>query len=65
MSETSMKELDVRVIEFNLRRGTLPLDQYKKYLESLPDSAEEAIETQVTFEPIVASRAEGSANDES
>ena len=65
MSETSMKELDVRVIEFNLRRGTLPLDEYKKYLESLPDSADEAVETEVTFEPIVASRAEDSADDAS
>lgn len=33
---------DVRVLETNLRRGKLTAEQYKAYLDNLPDDAENA-----------------------
>ena len=33
---------DVRVLETNLRRGRLTADQYKAYLDTLPDDADNA-----------------------
>lgn len=58
MSDTIPKEQDVRVLEFQLRRGQITAEQYQAYLESLPDCASEATETQVRFEARFARSAE-------
>lgn len=42
-------EYDVRVVEHKLRRRELNQDQVKAILEALPDSADEAVETETRF----------------
>lgn len=43
------KKFDVRVLEQRLRRGVITREQYEKYLASLPDDAENAVETTTRF----------------
>ena len=55
--------LDVRVLEFHLRRGTLTREEYDKVLSGLPDEADEAVETQVRFAANFEARAYGEGAD--
>lgn len=50
MTDGIRKEFDVRVVDFHLRRRSVTHEEYEKYLASLPDDAEEADETETTFE---------------
>ena len=40
---------DVRVVHHHIRRGETTREALQKYLDSLPDDAEEGVPTQVTF----------------
>jgi hypothetical protein len=40
---------DTRVLHHRVRQGILSAEDYQKHLESLPDSAGEAIETETRF----------------
>jgi len=54
---------DVRTQNFRLLRKEISHDDLKGFLESLPDDAEEAVETETRF--IASGRSEGSdASDE-
>jgi hypothetical protein len=43
------KKFDNRVIERHLRAGTITAEEYKKYLDSLPDEADLAEPSKVRF----------------
>jgi hypothetical protein len=43
------KKFDNRVIERHLRAGTVTAEEYKKYLDSLPDEADYAEPSKVRF----------------
>ena len=42
-------DFDVRVVEFNIRRGTVKREEYQKLLDKLPDETEEGEETETRF----------------
>lgn len=44
------KEFDVRVVRFHLREGNVSPKDHQEYLDSLPDEAEEAVESEVRFD---------------
>lgn len=44
------RHFDVRIVEAQIRRGTITADDYKAYLASLPDDAEHAEPSNVVFE---------------
>ena len=52
MNET----FDNRTIHHKIRRGELTRSQYNEYLASLPDDAEEGVETETRFAPTFANR---------
>jgi hypothetical protein len=49
-------EYDVRVLEHMLRRGLVSQKQVDAYLSTVPDSADNADETEVKFEATAARR---------
>ncbi len=51
MTRDESKLYDVRILERNLRRGTLSRKDYEKYLKGLPDRASNASWTRVWEEP--------------
>ncbi|MFK7929076.1 MAG: hypothetical protein AB8H79_12860 [Myxococcota bacterium] len=51
MTDDIQKEYDVRVVDFHLRRRSVSREDFNKYLEALPDDAEEGQETVTRFEP--------------
>lgn len=52
------KEFDVRVVNYHLRRRTVSTDEYRDFLASLPDDADEAVETEVRFDNTYERRAD-------
>jgi hypothetical protein len=42
---------DNRVVQYHIRRGTVTEAQWQAHLDSLPDDAEEALETETQFSP--------------
>ncbi len=42
MAEIKTEEFDVRVIPYNMRRGSVTHDQLKAHLAALPDEADHA-----------------------
>lgn len=48
-AKTDDRLFDVRVLEHRLRRGVISQEQYQKYLDALPDDAEEGAETSTRF----------------
>lgn len=58
MAKIDPKNYDVRILEYHLRRGNIAPEDLQKQLDELPDSADNAVETQVRFEPTVARQSE-------
>jgi len=56
MSEEYRKEFDIRVVGYNLTRGKISREEYDAFLETLPDSASNALESNVRIEQIIAAR---------
>lgn len=50
------RRFDVRMIEARIRRGTVTPDEYKKFLDALPDEAAEGEPSKVQFLANFASR---------
>ncbi len=42
-TQRDMERYDRRIIERNIRQGTLPRRDYDKYLKTLPDVSEKAV----------------------
>lgn len=52
-------KFDARILQHQLRRGKIDPAEVEAYLASLPDEAEEAVESQVRFTTPYADRARG------
>jgi hypothetical protein len=50
------RTFDVRVIEMRIRRGTVTADDYRRYLDALPDDADAAERCRVNFATLYAER---------
>ena len=64
MTEKSEDLFDVRVLEHRLRRGVITEADYEAWLETLPDVADDAVETTTRFAPVAASPPEEGADSE-
>jgi len=42
---------DNRVVQYHILRGAVTQEQWQAHLDSLPDDAEEALETETQFSP--------------
>jgi hypothetical protein len=51
---------DVRVVKRNLREGSTNQSEYEAYLSTLPDEAEEGVETETRMESVLAPASETS-----
>lgn len=56
MSEEYRKEFDVRVVDYNLTHGKITREEYDAFLATLPDSASNAVESNVSLQQIIAAR---------
>jgi len=45
------RRFDVRLIESRVRRGTVTAEEYKKFLDSLPDDSDNAEHCKAQFSP--------------
>ena len=50
MSDKIRKEFDTRVVRFHLRAGNVSQDEHQAYLDSLPDDAAAAVQSDVRFD---------------
>jgi len=55
---------DTRVLHHRLRRGVVSPEEYREYLKSLPDAADEAVETETRFSTPYQDRHTSSRKDE-
>lgn len=51
MSEKSLIETDIRVLQFHIRHGKLKEHEVEAQLVQLPDEADHGVETSVSFVP--------------